>query len=94
VVEVAVVVIAQTLLLLLQHPSPKASGGGGGRLLKPAFTATFGTAYTVTVGAGGAGQACWLTSINGADGNQIRRFLLSLQLVGGGGTEGWFPGSN
>jgi hypothetical protein len=33
-------------------PSPKASGGGGS--VESAFTATFGTAYTVTVGAGGA----------------------------------------
>jgi hypothetical protein len=58
-------------------PSPKASGGGGS--VESAFTATFGTAYTVTLGAGGAGATAGGSGgINGPNRQQRVRQSLSI----------------
>jgi hypothetical protein len=61
-------------------PSPKGSGGGGS--VESAFTATFGTAYTVTVGAGGAGQAYANRSSVTSGSNSVFSTITS---IGGGG---------
>jgi hypothetical protein len=65
-------------------PSPKASGGGGS--VESSFTANFGTAYTVTLGAGGAGQLNYATGYFPGS-NSVFSTITSLG-GGGGGTTG------
>ena len=67
-----------------------AGGGGAGGLLSSttALAITSGTAYTITVGAGGAGASTSLSNtLNGTNGASSTAF--SVTSIGGGGGGGW-----
>lgn len=65
-------------------------GGGGGVIYRPAFPVTPGTAYTVTVGAGGSGPptGTYPGTSGGLGGNGGNSVFGSLTAIGGGGG-GW-----
>jgi hypothetical protein len=99
VVAVVREVIAQTLHLLLQHLALKHQAVAVS--IESAFTATFGTAYTVTVGAGGAGSTrpgtlgsnsvfSTITSLGGGGGGVLDN---SVEHTGGSGGGGWGTGA-
>ena len=66
-------------------------GGGGGVIYRPAFPVVPGTAYTVTVGAGGSGPpvGTYPTIAGGVGGNGGNSVFGTLTAIGGGGG-GWY----
>lgn len=68
------------------------AGGGGEYIQTGTTTANAGTAYTVTIGAGGAGKNDWIDDIYAGSGGTTSAFGISAS--GGGGGSGWEkPGS-
>jgi hypothetical protein len=63
-------------------------GSGGGASPESAFTATLGTAYTVTLGAGGAGATSQSTGVGQNGSNSVFSIITSV----GGGFGGSYSG--